>query len=192
MDALSQAIEAHWSINSNEESKKYSSEAIKLAINNLDKAVNNSSEDSRLEMSKASNLAGKAINLTKTTAPHAISYSLTSNFGVPHGHAVALTLPSILVYNSEINKKDCLDKRGVDYARKTTKEITNLLECKSEIGAKNKLTNLMRNIGLETNLRKLGISDLEIIIKEINLERLKNNPRLLTESNLRGILKELL
>ena len=44
---------------------------------------------------KAANLAGQAINITQTTAPHAFSYKLTSLFGLPHGHAVALCLPEI-------------------------------------------------------------------------------------------------
>ena len=40
----------------------------------------------------ASNLSGKAINITTTTAPHAISYPLTKLFNIPHGYALALTL----------------------------------------------------------------------------------------------------
>lgn len=39
--------------------------------------------------------AGRAINITQTTAPHAFSYKLTSLLGLPHGHAVALCLPEI-------------------------------------------------------------------------------------------------
>lgn len=42
---------------------------------------------------EGANLAGQAINITRTTAPHAMSYTLTSKFGYPHGHAVALTFP---------------------------------------------------------------------------------------------------
>ena len=43
-------------------------------------------------MCLAANLSGKAINISKTTAPHAVSYPFTSYFGVSHGHAVSLTL----------------------------------------------------------------------------------------------------
>ena len=42
------------------------------------------------EMSIASNLAGKAINISKTTAPHAVSYPFTSLFNISHGHSVSL------------------------------------------------------------------------------------------------------
>ena len=78
MDILSQAIESYWSVNSKDESKEYAQESISLVLNNLITAVNNPSPRSREFMLKASHLAGKAINITKTTAPHALSYPLTS------------------------------------------------------------------------------------------------------------------
>ena len=37
-------------------------------------------------MSIAANLAGKAISISKTTAPHAVSYPFTSLFNISHGH----------------------------------------------------------------------------------------------------------
>ena len=45
------------------------------------------------------NYAGQAINITRTTVPHALSYVLTSKYGYPHGHAVALTFPFWFNYN---------------------------------------------------------------------------------------------
>ena len=50
-------------------------------------------------MCLAANLSGKAINISKTTAPHAVSYPFTSYFGVSHGHAVSLTLNKFLLFN---------------------------------------------------------------------------------------------
>ena len=53
----------------------------------------------------------------------------------------------------------------------------------------------MKDIGLETRLSELGIKsqeDIEILIKNgFNPDRVKNNPRLLTETQLRKILKEI-
>ena len=56
-------------------------------------------------MSIAANLSGKAINISKTTAPHAISYPFTSIFNINHGHAVALTLNEFIKFNFK-NMKD--------------------------------------------------------------------------------------
>ena len=45
----------------------------------------------------ASNLAGKAINISKTTGPHAVSYPFSAMFGIDHGHAVSLTLENFFI-----------------------------------------------------------------------------------------------
>ena len=195
IDAFSQAIESCWSINSTKESKKHAKEAIKLTIKYLPKDVGNTSEESREAMAKAAHLAGKAINISKTTACHAISYPITSYFNVPHGHTVALTIPSMLAYNSNVNEEDLLDKRGVNYVKKTINEIAKMLGCANVKDAIIKIQNLMKQIGLATRLSELGIKtneDIEIIIKNgFNPGRVKNNPRLLTEQALRRILDEI-
>ena len=59
---------------------------------NAFQAINGQSPLARNNLLLGAFLAGKAINISKTTAPHALSYPLTSHFGIPHGHAVAMTL----------------------------------------------------------------------------------------------------
>ncbi|MBI2135151.1 phosphonoacetaldehyde reductase [Candidatus Woesearchaeota archaeon] len=195
MDALSQGIESYWCVNSNEESKKYAKEAIKLVIKNLSAAVNNPSKESREAMSKAAHLAGKAINISKTTACHAVSYPITSYFNLPHGHAVALTLPSMLIYNSKVDENSLLDKRGIIYVKKTINEIIKFIDAKSADDAGKKLQNLMIGIGLSTQLGQLGIKtedDVKLIIQRgFNPQRVNNNPRRLTEEALKEILEKI-
>jgi len=195
MDALSQAVESYWSINSNEESKKIAEKSIKLSINNLEKSVNNPSRKTRENMMKAANLAGKVINITKTTACHSISYPLTSYFNISHGHAVGLTLAEILVYNSQVSSANCLDKRGVNYVKKTINDLTILIGKNNPYEAKNKIQELMQNIGLETKLSQLGLKkeDINIIIKNVfKSERIKNNPRDLKKKNIKEILESIM
>jgi alcohol dehydrogenase class IV len=183
MDALSQGIESYWCINSTDESKGYAKEAISIVMENLAKAVNNPDEKSREAMAMAAHLGGKAINISKTTASHAISYPITSYFNIPHGHAVALTIPQMLVYNSGITEEDALD------------EIASLIGAKTVEEASKKITDLMEEIGLSTKLSKIGVKtdeDVEIIVKNgFNPQRVKNNPRLLTEADLRKILADI-
>ena len=45
--------------------------------------------------------AGKAIDVSRTTACHALSYGLTIRWGVPHGHAVATSSGEMIVFNGE-------------------------------------------------------------------------------------------
>ena len=192
MDALCQAIESYWSIHSTKKSKQYASEAITLIFKNLSLAVNDSNIEYRKAIMNAANLAGKAINITKTTASHAISYPITSYFGVPHGHAVALTLGEMFVHNTQVEAHDCLDSRGIEYTKKTMNELIDLFEVNSSEEVNQKWQNLMDSIGLERSLSKLGVNseeDINLIVKNgFNPERVKNNLRLLTEESLREIL----
>lgn len=179
MDALSQAIESYWSINSNNKSKRYAKEAIKLILSSLKIAVNKGVNKSRIAMMSASHLAGKAINITKTTGPHAVSYSLTTFFNIPHGHAVALTLAKFFIVNSDLKSAELNEPRGKKYLRKTINEIKSLFGCSSSRDFAKKWYKLMADIGLENDLKNLGIrkqSDLDKIIGNVNTERLGNNP----------------
>lgn len=195
LDALTQAIESYWNINSTNKSKNYSKKAIKLILANIFKAVNNPEKKSRYNMLIGANYAGKAINITKTTACHAISYPITSYFNVPHGHAVALTLPSMIIFNSEVNEENIMDPRGVKYVKTVMNNLISLIGVSDFIEAKEKINKLIKSIGLDTKLENLGIrtkDDIDLIIKNgFNPERVKNNPRLLTETKLREILKNI-
>lgn len=194
MDALSQAIEAFWSVNSTEQSKAYAREAIHLVIDNLENAVHAPSNESRYAMCKASHLAGGAINLSKTTAPHAMSYAMTSYFGVPHGHAVSLTLGEWLVYNSQVSDEDVVDSRGARYVRDAINELNELLGGYNAVALRDKMSNLMQRIGLETSLGELGITseaDYNLIVGSVNLERLANNPRRVTRAFVEELLRRI-
>ena len=194
-DALCQAIESYWCVNSTEESKRYAREAIKLIMGNFHDAANKPTKESREAMAIAAHLAGKAINISKTTACHSISYPITSYFNVPHGHASGLTLGQMLVFNSQVLDDDILDKRGVPYVKSIIRDILNLIGAESADEASKKITRLMQEIGLSTKLSELGIkteTDREIVIQNgFHPDRVNNNPRKLTEEALREILNEI-
>jgi len=195
MDALCQGIESIWSISSTKESRKYANEAVKIAFNTIEKAVNNPDKVSRLNMAKAANLSGRAINISKTTSSHSISYPITAYFGIPHGHAVALTIPEILEFNYNVKKEDCNDIRGVKFVKKRLNDIITLIESKDEIQAKDKIKKLMKKIGLETKLRRLNINkkDIELIVeKGFTANRMSNNPRKIKKEHLRSMLERIL
>ena len=119
LDAFCQAIESIWSVGATDESIQYAAQAAKLAFENLSTAANSPTPTARHAMCRASYLAGKAINITKTTASHAISYSLTSLHGVPHGMAVAISLAPMLAFNADVSDADCNDPRGATAVRRT-------------------------------------------------------------------------
>ena len=182
MDALCQGIESYWSIHSTEESRELAAQAIRLAWASIEEAVNQRTPQTLDNMAQASHLAGRAIDITRTTAPHAVSYPLTSYFGVTHGHAVGLLTAQFLRYNAAVTKDDCLDSRGTEWVTDRLDEITTMLGADTIDEAADALAEKLSCIGLETSLHKLGIrteQDIKTIIDHgLNPERVNNNPRL--------------
>ena len=84
----------------------------------------------------AANLSGQAINLTKTTAPHALSYKISSLTNISHGHAVAITLGHFFEINQFSKKVN--GNYTVKKLSKIMNEIYTLLGVKNAIEAKNK------------------------------------------------------
>ncbi len=194
-DAFAQAIESYWSINATDESKEYSREAISLIKTYFSESVLQNSLQARDAMQKAANLAGKAINIAQTTASHSISYPMSSFFGIPHGLAVFLTLPSIFAFNQEVTESDCTDIRGVAYVRDT---MATLAEMVAESGKDPKETLYFRMaaFSVDTHLSAYGISDQDaiacILDNGFNPQRMKNNPRKITRNDLSRLLQDLL
>ena len=195
IDAFSQAIESFWNVNANDESREYSEEAIKLILENIKSAVNESTEYSRENMSKAAHLAGKAINITKTTAPHAVSYAMTSYYGIPHGQAVCVTLAEFLEFNFNVTESDLMPGLILNEVSANHEKLLRILKCRDISEGKNLINELIKSIGLKTKLSKLNITsrdDLKIISESVNLERLKNNPRSVSKEDIGRILEKIL
>jgi alcohol dehydrogenase class IV len=183
MDALAQGIESYWSVAATDASRSLAREAIERAARSLPAAVAGGDADVRGEMMIAANLAGKAIDVSRTTAPHALSYAITIGFGVPHGHAVGLTLAEILAYNAEVCDDDVRHPGGASFVRDRMREVSAALGCASANEAAAYLARTMAAIGLETRLRALGVTraDLPSLVRSVNDERLSNNPRRLPD-----------
>ena len=180
LDALSQSIESAWAVSSSKDSIKISLKAIEMCRMHIKNYVNACSDFDSQKMLEASNLAGEAINITKTTAAHAWSYGFTSNHNIPHGHAVWLTLPKI--FQLHLNGKDnsMNDDIGPDHLKKISSKIEKILNLKSEnndisilleefLNSINIFINLNDDIGLNFQQR-------EKLSTMVNVQRMLNNP----------------
>lgn len=180
MDALSQAIESIWNIYATEESRKFSAEAIKILLYALPKIEKDrKSLPLHENLLHAAHLSGKAINITRTTGPHAMSYYLTANYQIPHGQAVALFLPVFLAYNSKVTNANCAHPDGVLAVLQSLSEIYTLLQVANAEEAISRLQKLMQYLGLETKLEQLGINKelvLDNLTQAVNQQRFCNNP----------------
>ena len=191
MDAFCQAVESFWSVRSTEESRKFSRKALVYILPAFEKAVNNPDDESRDRMLYGSHEAGKAINIAKTTMAHALSYAFTSYFNIPHGHAVALTLPYFFEFNSGVDENSCQDPRGNNFVRARMEELFHLLGVEDAGQAKKLFYGLMARTGLESDLSQMGLGPeaSELIIKTgFNRQRAANNPRRVTKEDFRSLM----
>ena len=187
LDALSHAIESYWSVNSTSESKEYSKKAIKLIIENYKQYLK---EDKCVydNMLYASNLAGHAINITQTTAGHAMCYKLTSLYGISHGHAACLINSVLLPYMID-NIDKCIDYRGKEYLSSVFNDLVNILKLNNLDELKNYLDNLLDELDLyHVNV---NINDIDELVLSVNLDRLKNNPVKLENIDTQKIYKKI-
>jgi alcohol dehydrogenase class IV len=172
LDALSQGIESFWAKNSTEESRQYSKEAVSLIWNNLYDSVESNSFDAHKNVFKGAHLAGKAINISKTTAPHALSYYFTEKHNIKHGQAVALTLPRVY-YLNRLQALKSNDKK----IQNIFVQLDKILEIKNNPSYV--IEKFIKKLNIEIDFLKLGIdlkNELEIIKLMVNFDRFENNP----------------
>ncbi|MCP5049655.1 MAG: phosphonoacetaldehyde reductase [bacterium] len=177
LDALSQAIESAWAKAATDESREYSKQAIRLILDNISKE---NTSDRLSGLQSAAHLAGKAINITRTTLSHSISYPFTAHFDVPHGVAVFLTLAKVAelnYYATPDTLQPGLDMKHIQIA------FSLLFDCfgVDAIGQlTGQLNGVLVELGFSLRLRDYGVDrkDLPMVADNaFTTGRSDNNPR---------------
>lgn len=188
LDALCQAIESWWSVNSTQESKEYAKIAIEKIMANYKEYIFKNDAKACEEIMLGSNYAGRAINITATTSAHAMSYKMTTLYGIPHGHAVGIALPYIWEYMIE-NPDKCIDKRGKEYMLFTFEDIAHAFGSLDAISAVKDYFAFLDE--LEIYGPKAEKAQLDILADAVNIGRLKNNPCELSRDILYNLYKNI-
>ena len=188
LDALCHAIESFWSVNSTEESMRYSEESIKMIRKNLEGYLANE-EKCNNPILRAAHLAGKAINITETTAGHAMCYKLTSLYGIAHGHGAALCVGKLWPFMIEHIDR-CTDPRGGKHLLEVFLKIARAMGCASVTEAAEKFQKILRD--MELSVPVLRDDDMGILTKSVNPVRLKNNPVSLTIEMIEYLYRQIL
>lgn len=190
MDALCQGIESWWSVNSTEESYEYSRKAVELIMQNWRAYIFDNDDDAAAQIALAANYGGRAINITATTAAHAMSYKITSLYKLPHGHAVAVCLPEIWEYMIGHMDK-CIDSRGQEYLIVIFNQIANTMGATSPTEAISLFRGMMDTMELQNPVATNREQDLETLSTSVNPVRLKNNPEQLAVETIKGLYEEI-
>ncbi|MGL5253619.1 MAG: phosphonoacetaldehyde reductase, partial [Brevinema sp.] len=164
MDAFAQAMESFWCVHSTKESEALSVKALELLHRHIVDYVNTADITVAEQVAQASHWAGEAINITRTTVAHALSYKITSLYGVPHGHAVALTLPKIFYHYLQAPPQSIQDPRGFTQFSQKMKTLMTTLNLSSSDEVIPYFTNLYNSIGLEYSISKLNINEVKTIV----------------------------
>ena len=172
-DALCQACESWWNVNRTEESIGYSKQAISMIAENADKYIIDNDDEAAAKIMLAANLAGRAINITATTAAHAMSYKLTSLYKLPHGHAVAVCFAEVW--------QEMLDELSADPGDKAAlldifKGIAEKMGYSSAQEAVTGFRAMLEKYELASPVSENRDADIEILTESVNPVRLKNNP----------------
>ena len=184
-DALTQAIESYWSGHGTVESDRAALKAIELAAPCLKKGLHDFNDDIASKMQEASNLAGRAINQTRTTAPHALSYALTTDYGVDHGHAVGLMLPKVWRLHQRLHLSAKLPETLLERMQHVSvlleKDVWEVPSALESMLTQNQLPYTFQSLGLER------AEDWLTLCGRVNLERLRNHPVDLTKEDIEGL-----
>ena len=187
MDALCQGIESWWSVNSTEESYEYSRKTIELIMQNWEKYIFENDDQAAANVMLGANYSGRAINITQTTAAHAMSYKITSLYGFPHGHAVAVCLPVIWKYmlDNLYHENYCVDTRGIEHLICIFNDIAKAMDCNTAQEAISKFKYMLSKLVLVNPVDNKRNVSIQILTNSINTTRLKNNPIVLDKNTVR-------
>ena len=183
LDALCHAIESYWNVKSTDESKEYAKTSIELFCKHYQGYVDNVKENNR-GMLMSSYYGGKSINITGTTAAHAMCYNITMNCGTSHGHSCIAGLVELwkymLSHNENVN-----DKRGRDYVLSIFDEIAQIMGKDTPQQAIEMLEDIIAQFGLQKPKAKKEWMD--TFVSKVNVPRLGNNPTTLTAEDVKNI-----
>jgi alcohol dehydrogenase class IV len=178
IDCFAQAFESYTSNNATNESKEYSVLAISLCTSFAKNYVESNNQQSALGIMLASKYSGKAIAIAKTTGAHALSYYLTIQHEIKHGLAVGICL--LIFINIYMAEEDTVGNVDI---------LKSLFQ--SEDNPYNEVNNFFKSLGFNTkeiSKRILNEVDLNEWASQINLERLKNGPKIDTNKISSGFL----
>ena len=173
LDALAQGIESYWCHAATEDSRVHAYLAILGVLDNL-RAYLDGDRHAAEELLSASYQSGKAIQQTRTTAAHAMSYMLTKTMGLAHGHACMVTLPALWEMMQD---------------REDMKPLLQDLAGKMRLGDCQLAPKLLRGILYDLEMTIPPMPDeemLERLADSANPERLGNHPVAMTREDVKA------
>ncbi len=182
MDALTQALESFICRTSNAISDSLALRAVDLLFHNLPEAVRERGNVKiREKVALGSLLSAMAFSQTGVGAVHALSHPLGARFEIPHGLACAVLLPWVMEFNLEV----CQEKFSLlayQMGGEKPEEVPQVLR------------ELLGKVGISPTLEEWGIKkeDLSLLISQSRGGTMSNNPRKMSDEELKEILRKVI
>jgi alcohol dehydrogenase len=192
IDAVCQAIESMWATAATERSRYFARIALRLLLPAIERFVNDPDAASSRAMCIGSHFAGRAIDISRTTAAHALSYAITKTYGLSHGHAVATTLAGFIDAHAAARPEQLRPSIDFHAHHCTLREIAHGLGAASAQDAAEAFCQLVGSLGLTQRLSDVGatdVADLTLLANSVNVERLDNNPVIFDHRQLVALLE---
>ncbi|WP_050997278.1 MULTISPECIES: phosphonoacetaldehyde reductase [Frankia] len=152
-DALCHAVESWWSKRSTPHSREFASEALTALVPLLRRPVSEPDAAQRSTLAAAALAAGRAIDITRTTAAHAFAYRLTTQYDVPHGVACLLNLRWLLRHHLAMAERPGVETRVIEQLAAIV-EVLGL----GDTEPADYFTDYLTGFGWSPRLRDYGIS----------------------------------
>lgn len=181
LDAFSQAVESAWAVAATPESTQLAFRAVRELGPVFATALRRGSFADpvlRLELARGAASAGAAIDISRTTAAHALAYTLTAEHNITHGAAVGLHLRWLVGHNGAATEHDSRHPGGAAAVRRVVRQLQDA--CADAAG-----------MSLETLIDRLltmhGITEFDLPDRDWREDlaggRAANNPRLVTAAD---------
>jgi len=158
IDAIAHALETYVSKRRNPASLAFSREAWHLLAANFSTVLDHADDlDARSGMQLGASLAGLAIENSMLGATHALANPLTAAYGIIHGEAVGLMLPSVIRFNGESFPhwyRELLETTGGSNGLPPPKDGAS--------GLADFVASLVARAGLATNLAECGVEEAKL------------------------------
>lgn len=153
LDALAHAVEGYTSTRANPFGDALASEAIRLIGTSLVRLVTEPGNlDAATRMASAATMGGFVLNLKGVNLCHAMGRSLSTWYGIHHGTAVGVLLPTIMAFNlvgNEARFAQVAQLLGIKGSFDSDVEL-------AQAGVE-RVREIQRLIGVPSSLRELGV-----------------------------------
>ncbi len=199
MDALTHALEAYVSTESNDFTDALAEKAVTLLMRFLPYAYTHGDDmEAREKVHNASCLAGMAFNKAGLGICHSVAHQIGAKFHVPHGRSNAIILPYVIEFNAHLDGPEetvCARKYqrmakliGLPYSS-VPLAVSSLV---------NEIQHYQRLFGIPANLKEAGISHEQIAEVRNDIVRAaladtctETNPRVVGSADIEGIIRRI-